>query len=62
MRIEIWSKTNWTRNTRATCMYLPFKSNWLFVGTEKGNTYMLNIYNNFAQSGYDIKWNNVIEL
>ena len=23
---------------------------------------MLNVYNNFAQSGYDIKWNNAIEL
>ena len=23
---------------------------------------MLNVYNNFSQSGYDIKWNNVIEL
>jgi syntaxin-binding protein 5 len=43
-------------------MYLPFQSNWLFIGTEKGNTYLLNIYNNFSQSGYDIKWNNVIEL
>ena len=49
-------------NERATCIYLPFKSNWLFVGTEKGNTYLLNVYNNFSQSGYDIKWNNVIEL
>jgi syntaxin-binding protein 5 len=43
-------------------MHLPFQSNWLFIGTEKGNTYLLNIYNNFSQSGYDIKWNNVIEL
>jgi syntaxin-binding protein 5 len=43
-------------------MYLPFQSNWLFLGTEKGNIYLLNVYNNFSQSGYDIKWNNVIEL
>ena len=48
--------------TRATAMHLPFKSSWLYIGTEKGNTYLLNIYNNFSQSGYDIKWNNVIEL
>jgi syntaxin-binding protein 5 len=47
---------------RATAMHLPFKSSWLYIGTEKGNTYLLNIYNNFSQSGYDIKWNNVIEL
>ncbi len=47
---------------RATAMHLPFQSNWLYVGTEKGNTYILNVYNNFSQSGYDIKWNNVIEL
>lgn len=49
-------------NERGTAMYLPFQSNWLYIGTEKGNTYLLNIYNNFSQSGYDIKWNNVIEL
>ena len=43
-------------------MHLPFQSNWIYIGTEKGNTYILNIYNNFSQSGYDIKWNNAIEL
>ncbi len=43
-------------------MHLPFQSNWIYIGTEKGNTYILNVYNNFSQSGYDIKWNNVIEL
>ncbi|RNA10956.1 syntaxin-binding 5 isoform X2, partial [Brachionus plicatilis] len=49
-------------SNRATVMHLPFQSSWLYIGTEKGNTYLLNVYNNFAQSGYDIKWNNVIEL
>ena len=49
-------------NEKATAMHLPFQSNWLYLGTEKGNTYLLNVYNNFSQSGYDIKWNNVIEL
>jgi syntaxin-binding protein 5 len=43
-------------------MHLQFQSNWLYLGTEKGNTYLLNVYNNFSQSGYDVKWNNVIEL
>ena len=43
-------------------MHLQFQSNWIYIGTEKGNTYILNIYNNFSQSGYDIKWNNAIEL
>lgn len=43
-------------------MHLPFQSNWIYIGTEKGNIYVLNVYNNFSQSGYDIKWNNVIEL
>jgi syntaxin-binding protein 5 len=42
-------------------MSLPFQSSWLYLGTEKGNIYLLNVYNNFSQSGYDIKWNNVIE-
>ncbi|CAF0873638.1 unnamed protein product [Brachionus calyciflorus] len=49
-------------NEKGSVMYLPFQSNWLYIGTEKGNTYLLNIYNNFSQSGYDVKWNNVIEL
>jgi syntaxin-binding protein 5 len=47
---------------RVTAMHLQFQSNWLYIGTEKGNTYLLNVYNNFSQSGYDVKWNNVIEL
>ena len=49
-------------NERASCMLLPFQSSWVYLGTEKGNLYILNVYNNFAQSGYDVKWNNVIEL
>lgn len=49
-------------NERVSAMHLPFQSNWIYIGTEKGNTYVLNVYNNFSQSGYDIKWNNVIEL
>lgn len=49
-------------NERVSAMSLPFQSSWIYIGTEKGNTYVLNVYNNFSQSGYDIKWNNVIEL
>ena len=59
---SLTKKIIFIKSNRGTAMYLPFQSNWLFIGTEKGNTYLLNIYNNFSQSGYDIKWNNVIEL
>ncbi|XP_048458905.1 syntaxin-binding protein 5-like isoform X2 [Rhincodon typus] len=46
---------------RITCCHLPFQSKWLYVGTERGNTYVVNI-ESFVLSGYVIMWNKAIEL
>ncbi|CAF96436.1 unnamed protein product, partial [Tetraodon nigroviridis] len=41
--------------------HLPFQSKWLYVGTERGNTHIVNI-ESFILSGYVIMWNKAIEL
>ncbi|XP_015277206.1 PREDICTED: syntaxin-binding protein 5-like [Gekko japonicus] len=46
---------------RITCCHLPFQSKWLYVGTERGNTHIVNI-ESFVLSGYVIMWNKAIEL
>ncbi|XP_035031312.1 syntaxin-binding protein 5-like isoform X6 [Hippoglossus stenolepis] len=46
---------------RVTFCHLPFQSKWLYVGTERGNTHMVNI-ESFILSGYVIMWNKAIEL
>ncbi|KAM9320903.1 syntaxin-binding protein 5-like [Gastrophryne carolinensis] len=46
---------------RITCCHLPFQSKWLYVGTERGNTHIVNI-ESFILSGYVIMWNKAIEL
>ncbi|XP_069744560.1 syntaxin-binding protein 5-like isoform X3 [Narcine bancroftii] len=46
---------------RITCCHLPFQSKWLYVGTERGNMYIVNI-ESFVLSGYVIMWNKAIEL
>ncbi|XP_066471966.1 syntaxin-binding protein 5-like isoform X2 [Tiliqua scincoides] len=46
---------------RITFCHLPFQSKWLYVGTEKGNTHIVNI-ESFILSGYVIMWNKAIEL
>uniref|UniRef100_A0A8D1KZ94 Syntaxin-binding protein 5-like n=1 Tax=Sus scrofa TaxID=9823 RepID=A0A8D1KZ94_PIG len=38
-----------------------FQSKWLYVGTERGNTHIVNI-ESFILSGYVIMWNKAIEL
>ena len=40
-------------------MSTAIKSKWLFVGTEKGNTHVLNL-DHFSLSGYIINWNKAI--
>ena len=40
-------------------MSTAVKSKWLFVGTEKGNTHILNL-DHFSLSGYIINWNKAI--
>ncbi|XP_018428101.1 PREDICTED: syntaxin-binding protein 5-like, partial [Nanorana parkeri] len=46
---------------RITCCHLPFQSKWLYVGTERGNTHIVNI-ESFVLSGYIVMWNKAIEL
>ncbi|ELU03639.1 hypothetical protein CAPTEDRAFT_91323 [Capitella teleta] len=46
---------------RITCAHLPFRSKWLYVGTERGNVHVVNI-ESFILSGYVINWNKAIEL
>uniref|UniRef100_A0A3Q2Z6N5 Syntaxin binding protein 5L n=1 Tax=Hippocampus comes TaxID=109280 RepID=A0A3Q2Z6N5_HIPCM len=41
---------------RITFCHLPFQSKWLYVGTERGNTHVVNI-ESFILSGYVIMWN-----
>ena len=44
---------------RLSTMSTAIKSKWLFVGTEKGNTHVLNL-DHFSLSGYIINWNKAI--
>uniref|UniRef100_A0A8C9WAW4 Syntaxin binding protein 5L n=1 Tax=Scleropages formosus TaxID=113540 RepID=A0A8C9WAW4_SCLFO len=44
-----------------TFCHLPFQSKWLYVGTERGNTHIVNV-ESFILSGYVIMWNKAIEL
>ncbi|KPP74051.1 hypothetical protein Z043_106821, partial [Scleropages formosus] len=44
-----------------TFCHLPFQSKWLYVGTERGNTHIVNV-ESFVLSGYVIMWNKAIEL
>ncbi len=46
---------------RVTCIHLPFQSKWLYVGTDKGNVYVVSI-GPFTLSGYVINWNKAIDL
>ncbi|XP_068228736.1 syntaxin-binding protein 5 isoform X3 [Palaemon carinicauda] len=46
---------------RVTCLFLPFQSKWLYVGTERGNIHVVNI-EVFQLSGYTINWNKAVEL
>ncbi|KAM9447811.1 syntaxin-binding protein 5-like isoform 6-T6 [Salvelinus alpinus] len=46
---------------RITFCHIPFQSKWLYVGTERGNTHIVNI-ESFVLSGYVIMWNKAIEL
>ncbi|XP_048862282.1 syntaxin-binding protein 5-like isoform X2 [Brienomyrus brachyistius] len=46
---------------RITFCHVPFQSKWLYVGTERGNTHIVNI-ESFILSGYVIMWNKAIEL
>lgn len=44
-----------------TCIHQTLTSKWLYVGTDKGNLYVVNV-ETFQLSGYSIAWNKAIEL
>eukprot|EP00794_Sanderia_malayensis_P000394 gene394-1028_t len=46
---------------KITCIRLPYTSKWLYVGTERGNVYMVCV-ETFKISGYVISWNKAIEV
>ncbi|MFH4976967.1 hypothetical protein AB6A40_003676 [Gnathostoma spinigerum] len=46
---------------QVTCINLPFRSKWLYVGTERGNVYFVNVVT-FSMSCYAINWNKAIDL
>lgn len=46
---------------RITCMHLPVRSKWLYVGSERGNIHIVHV-ETFALSGYIINWNKAIEV
>uniref|UniRef100_A0A914ZBB2 Lethal giant larvae homologue 2 domain-containing protein n=1 Tax=Panagrolaimus superbus TaxID=310955 RepID=A0A914ZBB2_9BILA len=46
---------------KVSCIYLPFQSKWLYVGTDKGNIYFICLAN-FELSTYVINWNKAIDL
>lgn len=46
---------------RISYCHLAFQSKWMYIGTERGNVYVVNI-DTFAMSGYVINWNKAIEM
>uniref|UniRef100_A0A915PQS7 Lethal giant larvae homologue 2 domain-containing protein n=1 Tax=Setaria digitata TaxID=48799 RepID=A0A915PQS7_9BILA len=46
---------------QVTCISHPFQSKWLYLGTERGNVYFVNIAT-FTLSSYAINWNKAIDL
>lgn len=49
------------KKERITAIHNPFLSKWLYVGTERGNIYMVHV-ETFKVSGYVISWNHVIDV
>ena len=58
--VELLQQLRFNRE-RLSTMSTAVKSKWLFVGTEKGNTHILNL-DHFSLSGYIINWNKAIGL
>lgn len=56
--VELMQHIRFNRE-RLTTMYLAVNSNWLFAGTERGNTHVLKL-DTFTLSGYIINWNKAI--
>uniref|UniRef100_A0A0N4ZIA0 WD_REPEATS_REGION domain-containing protein n=1 Tax=Parastrongyloides trichosuri TaxID=131310 RepID=A0A0N4ZIA0_PARTI len=49
------------RQEKITCIELPVSSKWLYIGTERGNVYVLCVAT-FKLSSYTINWNKAIDL
>ncbi|XP_065648089.1 syntaxin-binding protein 5 isoform X2 [Hydra vulgaris] len=49
------------KKERITAIHNPFGWKWLYVGTERGNVYIVNV-ETFRVSGYVIQWNHVIDV
>ena len=45
---------------RITCINVEFLDKWLYIGTEKGNVYLMNL-DTFSLSGYQISWNKLMD-
>ena len=45
---------------RITCMNVEFLDKWLYIGTEKGNVYLMNL-ETFNLSGYQMDWNKLMD-
>jgi len=45
---------------RLTRIHLEFQDKWLYIGTERGNVYLMNM-ETFALSGYQISWNKLMD-
>ena len=46
---------------RVTAMHLPFQSKWLYVGTDRGNVYFVQLAT-FQLSTYVINWNKAVDM
>ncbi len=46
---------------RVTCVNLPTTSRYAYVGTDRGNVYVVNV-STFELSGYVVNWNKAIEV
>ena len=45
---------------RLTRVHLEFHDKWLYIGTERGNVYLMNM-ENFTLSGYQMAWNKLMD-
>uniref|UniRef100_A0A1I8HU96 LLGL domain-containing protein n=1 Tax=Macrostomum lignano TaxID=282301 RepID=A0A1I8HU96_9PLAT len=57
----ITMQMQFTKREDISHAYLPFQSKFIYIGTNQGNVYLLNI-ESFKVSGYDIKWNKAIGM
>ncbi|GAU94701.1 hypothetical protein RvY_06426 [Ramazzottius varieornatus] len=59
-RPDIIQSLEFQKETLTVC-HIPYRSKWLFAGTDKGNVHVVQI-DAFVLSGYIINWNKAMEL